>query len=184
MKFTIEANRFRALMTTAAKNDVRYYLNGIHLNIKQMRVEATDGHRAIYMPLDPDECTQAGISGDESIILSRPAKLPNKTDGPVQIEITGTNNATVTYTTAKGAVTIHQEHIIDGQFPDLDRVMPDSGATAMAALHFNPLLVADMCTILGTKDVRITHHTHGIGAYLAEFLEYPEIKFCFMGLRD
>lgn len=56
MKFTIPHNTVKALLLAAAKNDTRYYLNSVFLDVRQTDsvLVATDGHIMLALPVAPD----------------------------------------------------------------------------------------------------------------------------------
>ena len=108
-----------------AQQDVRYYLNGMlwELDKKQLRVVATDGHRLAM-------CTSEGkveISGEGStqVILPRKgvlelARLLMDDDAEVSIVI-GSNH--IRAVTEEFTFT---SKLVDGKFPDYQRVLPRS----------------------------------------------------------
>lgn len=107
-----------------AQQDVRYYLNGMlwELRADALRVVATDGHRLAM-------CTRpVNVSASETVqaILPRKgvielARLLDDSDEDVEI-VLGSNHIrakTVEYTfTSK---------LVDGKFPDYERVLPKGG---------------------------------------------------------
>ncbi len=118
-----------------AAQDVRYYLNGLllHLMPKTVRAVATDGHRLALSELAFD----SGVSEEMQIILPRktvielhrlleadgaPAKLMI-TEGQIQVDLD------VIRLTSK---------LIDGRFPDYERVVPEGG---------DKMLIADRETV-------------------------------------
>ena len=122
LKTLIERSRF-AIST----EETRYYLNGIYLHAAQadavevLRAVATDGHRLarVEMPLP------SGAEGMPGVIVPRKTvgevyKLIEETDEPVRVSLSETKirfafNDTVL--TSK---------LIDGTFPDYERVIPSN----------------------------------------------------------
>ena len=106
-----------------AQQDVRYYLNGMlwELSDKQPRVVATDGHRLAM-------CTLADsieVSGDAQVILPRKgvlelARLLLDEDADIAVVI-GNNH--IRATTDDFTFT---SKLVDGKFPDYQRVLPRS----------------------------------------------------------
>ena len=104
-----------------AQQDVRYYLNGMYLEIKEgrLRFVATDGHRLAL-------CTAPGqvAADDKSVIVPRKGILELSRlldgDGSVTLSV-GSNHiraATDQFTfTSK---------LVDGKFPEYERVLPRS----------------------------------------------------------
>lgn len=56
MKFTVPHNTVKALLLAAGKNDTRYYLNSILLDVRPSDsvLVATDGHVLLALPVAPD----------------------------------------------------------------------------------------------------------------------------------
>lgn len=104
-----------------AQQDVRYYLNGLMLEIQPDRVTtvATDGHRLAYSSLP----MSTSITDTRQIIVPRKGvielqRLLESDDTPVEIQI-GNNHIrlvlpSVTFTSK----------LIDGKFPDYQQVIP------------------------------------------------------------
>ena len=126
-KVTVTQKQFRQLLGqtqfSMAAQDVRYYLNGLLLLLdgKELRAVATDGHRLAYasMPLaDGIEGTQR-----QELILPRKTvlelnRLLSDNDEPLIIELAANqiifkfNNISLV------------SKLIDGKFPDYERVIP------------------------------------------------------------
>jgi DNA polymerase-3 subunit beta len=102
-----------------AQQDVRYYLNGLYLEILggRLRVVATDGHRLAL-------ATAPALveAGDTGVIIPRKGvlELSRLLDGEAPLELAiGTNhiraaNEQFTFTSK----------LVDGKFPDYERVIP------------------------------------------------------------
>ena len=110
-----------------AQQDVRYYLNGMLLEITSNRVRAvaTDGHRLALS----DVAVDLGDLEEQKIILPRKAVLElgrmlRESDDPVNVDIS-TNHVRFTH-----GITTFTSKLIDGRFPDYERVIPPQG-TAM-----------------------------------------------------
>ncbi len=104
-----------------AQQDIRYYLNGLLLmgDNGVLRVVATDGHR---LALAEREVAPKDI-GKQEVILPRKtvlelARLLDDSDDPVAIELTG-NQARFSF-----GSTVLVSKLIDGKFPDYNRVIP------------------------------------------------------------
>lgn len=113
-----------------AHQDVRYYLNGLLMEIRSGRVRAvaTDGHRLALS----DAGFDVDIGSDIQVILPRKAvvelaRMLNDSDDELEVEISNSH------------VRIHTEHtsftskLIDGRFPDYERVMPAGETQEMIA---------------------------------------------------
>lgn len=125
--FTIsKANLKKVIDKTAfamAQQDVRYYLNGMLFEVRQgvLRTVATDGHRLAM-------CDELAIADGEKVQVIVPRKgvlelsrLLNDLDGDITVTL-GSNHIRV----SGGNVTFTSK-LIDGKFPDYERVLPKGG---------------------------------------------------------
>jgi DNA polymerase-3 subunit beta len=121
---TIEQKLLKKLIGSVqyamAQQDIRYYLNGVLLVIEGQLIKliATDGHRLAY--------TSASLSSEHSkreVILSRKTiselyKLLNESDENIQLEL-AEKQVKISF----ADITLTSK-VIDGKFPDYDRVIP------------------------------------------------------------
>ena len=104
-----------------AQQDVRYYLNGMLFEMADntLRAVATDGHRLsmseVGTEYNPDELLQVIVPRKAVMELSR---MLEDSDAMVEVQI-GTNHIKFTL----GEITFTSK-LIDGKFPDYDRVFP------------------------------------------------------------
>ena len=107
-----------------AHQDVRYYLNGLLLVLRSDRVRAvaTDGHRLALCDANVD----TGVSEERQVIVPRKAitelqRLLQSSDVPVKITLSENHlqvqMSDIRFTTK----------LIDGRFPDYERVIPAEG---------------------------------------------------------
>ncbi len=120
LKSLIDRTRF-AIST----EETRYYLNGIFLHAAEangagvLRAVATDGHRLARVELAlPD-----GASGMTGVIIPRKGvaemrKLIDEVEGPITIALSDTK-----IRFAFGSIVLSSK-LIDGTFPDYERVIP------------------------------------------------------------
>lgn len=119
LKLLLERTQF-----AMAQQDVRYYLNGLLIDVspKRLRAVATDGHRLAFSELTRDmgvtESVQAILPRKSIIELSR---LLDNTDEEVALVI-APGQAMIDIDTVKLTT-----KTIDGRFPDYERVIPDNG---------------------------------------------------------
>jgi DNA polymerase III subunit beta len=132
-KFALSAADLRALIDKTrfaiSTEETRYYLNGIYLhatkakqggsNIDVLRAVATDGHRLARVEMP----APAGIKGMPGVIVPRKAiqevrKLLDETQGNVEI---GLSDSKIRFAVDNVVIT---SKLIDGTFPDYDRVIP------------------------------------------------------------
>ncbi|WP_339847736.1 DNA polymerase III subunit beta [uncultured Halopseudomonas sp.] len=128
MTFSVNQNKLRRLIERTsfamAQQDVRYYLNGMLLEINkgQLRAVATDGHRMAMCTLDADIDYQERYQ----LIVPRKgilelARLLGEADDLVTI-VLGTHHIRAT----TGDFTFTSK-LVDGKFPDYERVLPRGG---------------------------------------------------------
>ena len=107
-----------------AQQDVRYYLNGMLFSIGggEFRTVATDGHRlSLY------QTSLEGMSTDpSSLIVPRKAvlelaRLLNSADETVELAFS------TSHFRALGPTFVFTSVLIDGRFPDYERVVPQGG---------------------------------------------------------
>ena len=130
--FTIKQGDLKRLIDRTsfamAQQDVRYYLNGMLWEVESgvLRVVATDGHRLALCSLNAD------IQSNETlqVILPRKgviemARLLINDNEDVRVVI-GTNHIRATTTDFT-----FTSKLVDGKFPDYDRVLPKSTTKAV-----------------------------------------------------
>ena len=134
MRLTLAQKEFRRLLGQTqfamAALDVRYYLNGLLLLVdgSELRAVATDGHRLAYasMPLEhPPEALRAEGAGRQELILPRKTvielyRLLGDNDDPLTVEMLP-NQIRFQF----GQINLVSK-LIDGRFPDYQRVIPAS----------------------------------------------------------
>ena len=105
-----------------ARQDVRYYLNGLLLEIAHQRIRAvaTDGHRLAVAEFDTD----TGVQESKAIIVPRKgvlelARLLTVEDKELNVRM-GTNAVQLAVDNVR-----FTSKLIDGKFPDYGRVIPD-----------------------------------------------------------
>ena len=180
----------KSLLLIAGDRDVRYYLNGICLDMRtpgRTHLIATDGHRALIVDAetmwatDDDGETMAAREEGAHYIIPRelleavkPIKgsLARKdsirvtlshTDGqPVNVSVAG-------MTTASGAV-------LDGKYPEIQRVVPDK--CSGEAVQYDPAYVADFGKVAGLLSGKGKSHyiTVGYNGLAAALIGLPTLR--------
>jgi len=126
VEFVVAAGVIKSLIESTAfamaQQDVRYYLNGMlwEVTTNQLRAVATDGHRLALC----DSACEISVDGKVSAILPRKgiAELSRLLgDDEVRVAI-GPNHIRVT-----GADYCFTSKLVDGAYPDYDRVVPKGG---------------------------------------------------------
>ena len=128
-KISLPQEEFKALledtMFSMAQQDVRYYLNGLLLELEKnsLRAVATDGHRLASKEIS----VKTGIEEPQQIIIPRKGvieliRLLDGEDKNVSIEVSQNH---IRVSKEKLQFT---SKLIDGKFPDYQRVIPKEGA--------------------------------------------------------
>jgi DNA polymerase-3 subunit beta len=128
-RFSIAAQALRGLIDRTrfaiSTEETRYYLNGIYLHaaesegVKVLRAVATDGHRLARV----EEPLPAGAAAMPGVIVPRKTvaelrKLLDEVSGDVDVALSETR-----IQFKAGSVTLTSK-LIDGTFPEYDRVIP------------------------------------------------------------
>jgi DNA polymerase-3 subunit beta len=113
-----------------AQQDVRYYLNGLLLELTadRIRAVATDGHR---LALNDTQCN-INIKEKVQIIVPRKGvmeliRLLDNNEEKINVQIS-TNHIRVIFPEQ-----VFTSKLIDGKFPDYDRVVPETSNTPVIA---------------------------------------------------
>lgn len=128
----IKSNLLRAAQMCHAKNDIRYYLNGIH--IKGNIVEATNGHYAVRMTMESE------VDGEH--ILNVKGVIPKKAH---ESEFILGDEAIVKHRDASGLLlSVHIVDVIDKvRYPQIENAIPDSSKkVATEEIGFNTKYLA------------------------------------------
>lgn len=123
MKLNISRGAIITMMEFMAKQDVRYYLNGMCF-LPDGRVAATDGH-TMATARHSNEISEPHIV--------RVHRLPTKAFDRAEID-TDTNIVTLFRNDVRAGVAMSEN--IDGRFPDVDRVIPKE-QQAVEEIGFN-----------------------------------------------
>ena len=168
MKLTIAHDTIKALLLIAPKSDIRYYLNGVCVDVRNgaATLVATDGHRLLAVPVLADD-VESAIDGQYIIARDvldavKPCKA-GKHSLPLTIEIV---DARITITGATTAT----NSTMDERFPDWRRVTPTSANNEPA--QYQPEYIASFGKIgelFGGKNVKCVIHYNGMGAALVTF---------------
>jgi len=139
-EFKLPAALFKAAMLCQSKNDVRYYLAGVH--VTSTRIAATNGH---ILFINEDEKWQKDYKNDlpeKGIIVILDSTIPAKartlkfnpiSDSVGICEMIDSNLLLVKRCTFG---------IVDGKFPKLDKVIPSGKRKATLNIAFNAQYLA------------------------------------------
>jgi len=130
-KFEITSKELKALVENTgfamAQQDVRYYLNGMLFELNsdsQLKAVATDGHRLALSYADINNLGEINTSSQAIVPRKGVLELARLfTEEDTSIEITLGNN----YIQAKTNTISFSSKLVDGKFPDYDRVIPKGG---------------------------------------------------------
>lgn len=128
LEFSISQERLKEMLDSTsfamAQQDVRYYLNGLLFEVSPnfLRVVATDGHR---LAMDTEDMSTPADKVMQVIVprkgILELARLLGEGEDNVDIVI-GSNHIR-----AKTANFTFTSKLVDGKFPDYDRVLPKGG---------------------------------------------------------
>ncbi|ANF56494.1 DNA polymerase III subunit beta [Halotalea alkalilenta] len=142
-----------------AQQDVRYYLNGMLFELVSgvVRVVATDGHRLAVSE------SSAGVEfdGSQKLILPRKGvlelgRLLDDSDAPITL-VLGPNHLR-----ARTGGYVFTSKLIDGKFPDYERVVPKGGDKKIIAERSELRQMLSRTAILSNEKYR------GVRLYLEE----------------
>ena len=125
LRYLVEQTQF-----SMAQQDVRYYLNGLYLGVRQNQIlaVATDGHRLALSQVDTTESIEHPI---EMIIprkgVTEVLRLLDEPEQQVQLEF-GRHHLKVVLEDLQFTT-----KLIDGKFPDYRSVIPQQGGNLMVA---------------------------------------------------
>ena len=153
--FEVDSAAFRAIIQKTqfaiSSEETRYYLNGIYLQTMNskgrdiLRGVATDGHRMAYSAMPAPD----GAMGMAGIIV------PRKTVNELQKLLEESKTARVDVSTAKirfhiGSLIITSK-LIDGTFPDYERVVPKENNKVAFADKKNLAAMVDRVSIVSSE---------------------------------
>jgi DNA polymerase-3 subunit beta len=154
----------------APKNELRYYLNGVHVEISKAGITyvATNGHMlAAIFDAQTDMYQGDTVSVIIPVEVAKGLKT-NKYVDLVEMDLDPTTRqATISGLSNNGTVGFIG---IDGIFPDWRRVIPDAIPDVLVASHYNPKylvsLAACVLDALDTKYIRVFQDGDGAAAVL------------------
>lgn len=133
-----------------AAQDIRYYLNGLLMQVDghELRMVATDGHRlALSCNTLETEFAKTEVILPRKTVLELARQLADS-DDPVEIVITG-NQACFRF----GPIELITK-LIDGKFPDYERVIPQGNPKLVVAHRASLLAALQRAAILTNEKFR------------------------------
>ena len=171
MKLTIDHAILKALLIVAPKEDIRYYLNGVLVDVRAQDVTLVSTNGAVLLAVpysDNIECDRLigqWIIPREALEAVKPCKV-GRSSLPITIEIKAPDTITIT-----GATTTTTKPI-DGRYPDWRRAVP--GSASLEVAQFDPALIAtfgDVRSLLGgSEEFKPVIHHNGRDAALVSGL--------------
>ncbi|MGH8192914.1 MAG: DNA polymerase III subunit beta [Woeseiaceae bacterium] len=116
-----------------AQQDVRYYLNGLLLETgsQHLRAVATDGHRLALCQVELDNAKKLDLESGKQVIVPRKGVLELQRlmtgEGQLSLEL-GSNHIRIQLDGIR-----FTSKLIDGRFPDYERVIPQVSGNALTA---------------------------------------------------
>ena len=155
LEFSIPQSRLKAMLDSTsfamAQQDVRYYLNGLLFEVSAdyLRVVATDGHR---LAMHTEKMKISG-AGKIQVIVPRKgilelSRLLSDGDESVNLVI-GTNHIR-----ARTKDFTFTSKLVDGKFPDYDRVLPKGGDKVLTAVRNDLRQALNRTAILSNEKFR------------------------------
>jgi DNA polymerase-3 subunit beta len=133
-----------------AQQDIRYYLNGLLIEIaaNKLNIVGTDGHRLSFTSTELKQNYEK-----QDVILPRKTvveliKLLDDSDDEVQIEL-ASNQVNFSFANLKLI-----SKVIDGKFPDYNRVIPVGHQNTFSVERLNVLLAMQRASILSNEKYR------------------------------
>lgn len=201
-EFTLPARQLKAAMNfVSAKDEVRHYLQGVHINPEENRIEATDGHslfaaQSMYPVNDLDD-----------MILLVDGKIPKDADlarffivenEMQQLDFCEEPSGYIWFedidgqpvTKANGIKESRLFRVISGDFPDLSRLLSPGNPEEIDSIAIDPSLmgrVSAACSALGVSTVipmQFYGQTNAVRFHLTEEKAMAETTMMIMPCRS
>lgn len=172
MELQLTIEQVKALLVIAPKTELRYYLNGVLLEVKDDRawLVATDGHRMLV--IRPTARIEGNECRDGRWIIPRDllARAKVKKGGALFLSVDQSQGEKEPYLHCARARIITgagelSAPTIDGIYPDWRRVVPAKASGEWA--HYDPAYVGDFGTVaelLSGARINSRIHHNGTGA--------------------
>lgn len=159
----VEHSIIKALLIVAAKNDIRYYLNSIAVDVRSAdtTLVATDGLILLAVPIAHDHEMPLGVHKVDRVALDN-LKLSSKSGSLLDVAIED-GHATI-----RVNATESRTKLVDGKYPDWRSVIPRASSGEKA--QFNPELLSRLQAafrlLTGSKTDVPTIHQNGMAGAL------------------
>lgn len=159
MQIQIDYDALRALLLVAADKDLRYYLNGIHIEVSETAIVAvaTDGHSLLALPLAPCDADAPRMVGAWT--------LPRDVLDMVKPHKVGRSPLSLTITLCADTFEVSGQALlsgryVDGRFPNWRMVVPRETSGTVAQFNAEKIYVMHKVNkLLGGKySVGVCHN--------------------------
>lgn len=137
----------------ASKDETRLMLRYVELDVDGKRMMATDGHRAVIVPCDPQGGDASGPLTSDALKAARKVRKGTPT-------IAANGSLVVTSIASGASTTYSRPDRLGCEFPPLDKVMPQgliSGTDAHLTCVVNARYLYELAVAMGSPEhVRIT----------------------------
>tara|TARA_R100001143_G_scaffold28420_1_gene28076 strand:- start:1200 stop:1781 length:582 start_codon:yes stop_codon:yes gene_type:complete len=142
-ELVITVKQARALCMVAPKNDVRAYLNGVHVDMKRNLLTVTDGH----MLLRTKASIQSSKDSDGEYIVPRQTLYDIAKGGNASNDVAlSFDGEVITLTRCNGVSAIAEP--VGGTFPDYDRTIPGEVSGELAQFNHECLATCEKALIM------------------------------------
>lgn len=192
-RILVPVAQLKAALAVAAKNDTRYYLNGVCIQLEAgaLRVVATDGHRLLVcglaQPLQkelPADWPQGGFILSREL-LAEALSVVGKLDAQAIVEWgPGHRTAVVGDPSMRAAFRLD---VVDGTFPDWQRVaqtqvgaLNGEAREALTSTAINSAYLKSAGAVAATLGAKATHAYVGTSKDAAVFMfetEHPAMLY-------
>jgi DNA polymerase-3 subunit beta len=155
LEFSISQSALKGMLDSTsfamAQQDVRYYLNGLLVEVSAdyLRVVATDGHR---LAMHTEKMKIAGATKTQVIVprkgILELSRLLSDGDEMVSL-VLGSNHIR-----ARTKDFTFTSKLVDGKFPDYDRVLPKGGDKVLTAVRSDLRQALNRTAILSNEKFR------------------------------
>lgn len=180
IKIKIATVYLTAMLAVAPTKEIRSYLNGVHLNAKDKKLEATDGYAALTInyPL-PDELA-------ENIILP----VAFVADCVKVAKAAKQNFVTIEYNPKDGSLktALHNSVVLRNQFPKLERIFPnqyDQPSCFIDTKFINIFHNVMKPLVAVFKSPSVWNPAYGLsnGIRICAVMQWKDISFIVMGFK-
>lgn len=155
IRFSLPQSELKRLLKQVefamAQQDIRYYLNGLLLEVQgdQLHVVGTDGHRLSYTSTTLESSfDKTEVILPRKTVLELSKLLDDQADAPVVIDVL---NGQVSFEFADIQLI---SKVIDGKFPDYNRVIPNGHQNTFMVNRLQILSALQRASILSNEKYR------------------------------